>query len=317
MPRGVPESQEIFIGSSLDERARTLLKMPYNSLGPLDLCAIRKTGTASIVGMVTGGTSESGFYHRVAGTDVSSIAAISAYFFDLVSRQGRSSIWSEGGSMQLKGGVFCVFNPFANVDLRVEFSNPGDVDYAVFTRDGQIDETKVDNSFWEQIMLASALRALSVIQNRGLHVHLEGPVRCNDPLNSIASVTVLTELVVAHFADAEATGCPSKYIDDTEIPAASCLMSLIFTHLSNSGRYGEGLAIMGACVREDPLGKYSKRRRSNVAVIIVRVIFISLFLFYCLLCNHSFPTNPNKITNCFKLILSVYNLQLNCSCVAF
>ena len=41
--------------------------------------------------------------------------------------------------------------------------------------------------------------------------------------------------------------------------------------------------------------KYSKRRRSNVAVIIVRVIFISVFLFYCLLSNHSFPTNSNKI----------------------
>ena len=52
-------------------------------------------------------------------------------------------------------------------------------------------------------------------------------------------------------------------------------------------------------------GKYSKRRRSNVAVIIVRIIFISLFLFYCLLLNHSFQTNPNSITNCFKLILSV------------
>merc|ERR1711865_998947 len=29
---------------------------------------------------------------------------------------------------------------------------------------------------------------------------------------------------------------------------------------------------------------------------------------YCLLLNHSFPTNPNKITNCFKLIL--FYLQL-------
>ena len=57
-------------------------------------------------------------------------------------------------------------------------------------------------------------------------------------------------------------------------------------------------------------GKYSKRRRSNVAVMIVRVIFISSFLFYCLLLNHSFPTNPNKITNCFKLILSIYNFTI-------
>ena len=47
--------------------------------------------------------------------------------------------------------------------------------------------------------------------------------------------------------------------------------------------------------------KYSKRRRSNVAVIIVRNFFLSLFLFYCLLLNHSFQTKPNRITNCFKL----------------
>jgi amino acid transporter len=55
------------------------------------------------------------------------------------------------------------------------------------------------------------------------------------------------------------------------------------------------------------LGKYSKRRRSNVAVIHVRIIFTSSILFYCLLLNHSFQTNPNSITNCFKLFLSIYN----------
>ena len=45
----------------------------------------------------------------------------------------------------------------------------------------------------------------------------------------------------------------------------------------------------------DANGKYSKRRRSNIAVIIVRRIFIGSFLFYCLLLNHSFPTNPNSV----------------------
>ena len=35
-------------------------------------------------------------------------------------------------------------------------------------------------------------------------------------------------------------------------------------------------------------GKYSKRRRSNVAVIHVRIVVISSFLFYCLLLNHSY-----------------------------
>ena len=44
-----------------------------------------------------------------------------------------------------------------------------------------------------------------------------------------------------------------------------------------------------------------------------RIVFISTFLFYCLLFNHSFPTNPNRITNCYKLILfylQLYNLHL-------
>jgi len=66
--------------------------------------------------------------------------------------------------------------------------------------------------------------------------------------------------------------------------------------------------------RKGGKGKNSKRRRSNIAVIIVRVIVISSFLFYCLLLNRSFPTNPNSITNCFKLFS--FCLQLHCSCVA-
>ena len=170
--------------------------------------------------------------------------------------------------MQLRGGVFCVWNPFANVDLRVDFSLPGDVDYEVYRRDGQVlDEFEIDANFWQQCMLASALRALSVIQNRGLHVHLTlGPVRASDPLDSVTSVTMLTELTIEHFSDAAVTGSPSKYIDTSEIPAASCMMSLIFTHLSSSGRYGEGMAIMGACVKEDPL-------------VMTYVTAVSLFLF--------------------------------------
>ena len=57
-------------------------------------------------------------------------------------------------------------------------------------------------------------------------------------------------------------------------------------------------------------GKYSKRQRSNVAAIIVRIVFIGSFLIYCLLLNHSFQTNPNSITNCFKTFSLYYNLQL-------
>ena len=66
---------------------------------------------------------------------------------------------------------------------------------------------------------------------------------------------------------------------------------------------------------DDDEGKYSKRRRSNVAVIINRKVCIGSFFFYCLILNHSFQTNPNRITNCFKLFFLFTTLQLQCSCV--
>ena len=39
-----------------------------------------------------------------------------------------------------------------------------------------------------------------------------------------------------------------------------------------------------------------------LVVIIVEIVFIHSFFFYCLLCNHSFPTNPNSTTNLYKLL---------------
>ena len=61
---------------------------------------------------------------------------------------------------------------------------------------------------------------------------------------------------------------------------------------------------MKGYTRTFPEDQFLPRGAINVAVIIVRVIFISSFFFYCLLLNHSFPTNPNMyILTSFKLIL--------------
>ena len=42
-------------------------------------------------------------------------------------------------------------------------------------------------------------------------------------------------------------------------------------------------------------------------VIIVEITFSRTFFFYCLLCNHSFSTNPNSSTNLFNLFSFYYN----------
>ena len=61
-------------------------------------------------------------------------------------------------------------------------------------------------------------------------------------------------------------------------------------------------------------GKVSRKEAKDAKVkfdptspptILPSIIFIHSFLFYWLLCNHSFRTNSNSITNCFKLSLSI------------
>ena len=59
-------------------------------------------------------------------------------------------------------------------------------------------------------------------------------------------------------------------------------------------------------------GKYSKRRCSAKCslVIIVRIVFISLFLFYCLLLNHSFQINTQAVLlTAFNFFSSIATLQ--------
>ena len=82
------------------------------------------------------------------------------------------------------------------------------------------------------------------------------------------------------------------------------LYNISIQAFSNLGAYQQAMQYfeeMAMSSQQKGDRKYSKRRRSNVAVIIDCVVFISSFLFCCLLLNHSFQTNPNKITNCFKL----------------
>ena len=58
--------------------------------------------------------------------------------------------------------------------------------------------------------------------------------------------------------------------------------------------------------------KYSKQPRSDVAVIIVGIISIGSFLFYCLLLNHSFHINTQnsiRLTAFNLFSLSITNLQ--------
>ena len=54
-----------------------------------------------------------------------------------------------------------------------------------------------------------------------------------------------------------------------------------------------------------------------VAVIIDRIVFIGSFLFYCLLLNHNVPTNPNRMTNFYKLFSLLQLTTTFAQCVRY
>ena len=105
------------------------------------------------------------------------------------------------------------------------------------------------------------------------------------------SSTTTTCQQTTDFIQAQISAAPAPTPSSNTKPQSPCTVTVVL----NTSSFNESTMYV------------FKARRSNVAVIIVKVIFISPFLFYCLLSKHSLPTNPNKMTNCFKLILLYYN----------
>lgn len=127
--RGVKEAKERTPGDGLRDRTAAQKKHSRPGiLGPHDFCAVTKVGKQnSFLGRLSdvAGGGPVGTHHFVTGADVGSVAAIAAYFYDLIQRQETTSLWDGGMSRVVTGGTFCVWNAFRYVDLRVEFQVPG------------------------------------------------------------------------------------------------------------------------------------------------------------------------------------------------
>jgi hypothetical protein len=97
--RGIPEHIEAEFGDSIvarDEAVALLGKAP--GLGPPDLCWLQKAPKAR---SLLGGSAEAqGYYHFVLGRDVSSTAAVAAYFALLNSKVEPSGVLQVGDCKQ-------------------------------------------------------------------------------------------------------------------------------------------------------------------------------------------------------------------------
>lgn len=143
----LPEFFEGELGESLQCRTETLAS--FRELGPPDLCHALKSN----------GRKELGTYHYVSGVEASSSATLATYITSLSYEMEHNPVWfSSKNPYKLKGGVYCCFNAFSRVDLRVEVYIPGSVQTYIVNARGERHEATPE--MWQETYLSAVLRAI-------------------------------------------------------------------------------------------------------------------------------------------------------------
>lgn len=140
------EAEDGALGAALAVRTAALAQA--GTLGPPDLCYLQKTHerhASKLGGLLLGAPVEGGsdgdgrpadgsigFYHHVIGLDTSSPAPIAAYIADLAQahdthRDQAASFLRASAGWRVRGGVYCCYDAFHEVDLRVRVAIPGGV----------------------------------------------------------------------------------------------------------------------------------------------------------------------------------------------
>ncbi|MCJ1402555.1 hypothetical protein MMC11_005775 [Xylographa trunciseda] len=142
----IPEVIEQEIESAIESRNEALPTL--RELGPPDLVHLIKQSVKS------GGrqAQQSGVYHHVTGIDASSSASLAAYINTLTQT-------AQDKSNKVISGIYCCYNAFSRLDMRVEVKIPGGVESYCIDERG--DKRVASDSLWLETFLCGVLRAYS------------------------------------------------------------------------------------------------------------------------------------------------------------
>lgn len=163
---------ETEVGESVG--ARTSCLQSFRELGPPDLVHLSKSGPgkgrevrfndcATCIHLAffvwTILTQQSGTYHYVTGVDASSSASVAAYLNTLTFSLGENQIWfGKHAQWKIHSGIYCAFDAFAKVDVRVLVKIPGSVEAYVIDERG--DKRPATEEHWRETYMSAMLRAL-------------------------------------------------------------------------------------------------------------------------------------------------------------
>ncbi|KAF9430650.1 hypothetical protein BGZ94_005271 [Podila epigama] len=154
--RDIPEFTERELGESLEARNNAI--GTFKALGAPDFCHITKVNAKPGVKDIP----SSGFtssYHFVSGVDASNSASLAAYLNSLNYAIDETHTWfSSGVSWRIRSGVYCCYNAFSRVDIRVVVKIPGGVESYAVNAMGEGQE--ITPLMWQETYLSAILRAI-------------------------------------------------------------------------------------------------------------------------------------------------------------
>eukprot|EP00210_Caulerpa_lentillifera_P004365 g4163.t1 len=186
-----PQCVERELGEILTARNAAISNAEdVRGIGPPDLCWLQRTAK----GLFRKNKPKTqGYYHWVVGLNVTSPAAIAAYFARLTSGVKKVGYYQGMGVARefgIERGIYCCYDPFSETDVWVDLALPGGSVTRCLDREGYLHE--VETEMWQGTQLGSFLRSQHYDVSVTLHCS-----RCFQHLSPLMTHSDETELLDA------------------------------------------------------------------------------------------------------------------------
>ncbi|KAL4931169.1 ChAPs family protein [Aspergillus undulatus] len=219
----VPEIyEEEDILAAVDARTESLQNL--RELGPPDLVYLVKQPK-------TGSTRQTGVYHHVTGIDASSSASLAAYVNTLVS----SPLDKVN---KVVSGIYCCYNAFSHLDMRVEVKIPGSLESYCIDERG--DKRVATDALWLETFLCGVLRAYSYADDGSGDAirKIVGVRRFNPVTNTEMEHRFLDAAEKLFFLGRQLSSDPETQVPNT---VSNHLTAGLLKYIHTTGRYASGI----------------------------------------------------------------------------
>ncbi|KAJ5551003.1 hypothetical protein N7535_001058 [Penicillium sp. DV-2018c] len=216
----IHEEEDIYV--AVDARTESLQSL--RELGPPDLVYLVKQPKAN-------STRQTGVYHHVTGIDASSSASLAAYVNTL-------TFSPLDKTHKVVSGIYCCYNAFSHLDMRVEVKIPGSLESYCIDERG--DKRVATEALWLETFLCAVLRAyLYADDGSGDAIkRIVGVRRFNPVTNTEMEHKFLDAAEKLFFLGRQLSSDPETQVPNT---VTNHLTSGILKYIHTTGRYTSGI----------------------------------------------------------------------------